>query len=124
MDKKTFIEGIAVGAVAGAIAGLLLAPKSGEELRNDIKEDLMEIKDQIVERLKKLDDVTQEKYDVAMHVRLYRKVERTTCHPVVEPGKNPGYTCQTLGASCDQGCDGNSRRGWLRYLKGRQAESG
>ena len=63
MDKKNFIEGIAVGAVAGAIAGLLLAPKSGEEMRNDIKESLMEIKDQIVERLEKLEDFTQEKYD-------------------------------------------------------------
>ena len=63
MDKKTFVEGIAVGAVAGAIAGLLLAPKSGQEMRNDIKEALMEIKDQIVERLEKLEDVTQEKYD-------------------------------------------------------------
>ena len=63
MDKKNLIEGLAVGAVAGAIAGLLLAPKSGEEMRNDIKEDLMDIKDQIVERLEKLEDLTQAKYD-------------------------------------------------------------
>ena len=66
MDKKTFVEGIAVGAVAGAIAGLLLAPKSGQEMRNDIKEALMEIKDQIVERLEKLEDFTQETYDAVV----------------------------------------------------------
>ena len=63
MDKTNFIEGIAVGAVAGAIAGLLLAPKSGQQMRDNIKEDLMEVKDQIVERLGKLEDLTQEKYD-------------------------------------------------------------
>ncbi|MEI6499862.1 MAG: YtxH domain-containing protein [Armatimonadota bacterium] len=54
----------------GASAGLVLAPKSGQELRNDIKENLMEIKDQIVERLEKLEDVTQEKYDEVVKVVL------------------------------------------------------
>ena len=66
MDKKTLIEGIAVGAVAGAIAGLLLAPKSGQETRDEIKADLMEIRDKIVgkitERLETVEDFTQEKY--------------------------------------------------------------
>ena len=57
------IEGIAIGAVAGAIAGLLLAPKSGQETRDEIKEDLMEIRDKIVERLEAAEDFTQEKYD-------------------------------------------------------------
>jgi len=66
MDKKTFIEGIAVGAVAGAIAGLLLAPKSGQETREEITADLNEIKDKLVARLEKLEDCTKEKYDEAV----------------------------------------------------------
>lgn len=66
MDKKTFIEGIAVGAVAGAIAGLMLAPRSGQEIRDEITGDLTEIKDQIVKRLEKLEDCTKEKYDEAV----------------------------------------------------------
>ena len=63
MEKKTLIEGIAVGAVAGALAGLLLAPKSGQESRDEIKGELMEIKDKIVEQLKTLGDFTQEQYE-------------------------------------------------------------
>jgi gas vesicle protein len=63
MDKKTFIEGIAVGAVAGAIAGLLLAPKSGQETRDEIKAHLAEIKDQIVAKLEAAEDFTQAKYE-------------------------------------------------------------
>ena len=63
MEKKTLIEGIAVGAVAGAIAGVLLAPKSGKETREDIKAELVEINDKLVERLEALEEFTQEKYD-------------------------------------------------------------
>ena len=59
MDKKTLIEGIAVGAVAGAIAGLLLAPKSGKETRDEIKADLLEVKDTIVAKLEALEDFTR-----------------------------------------------------------------
>ena len=63
MDKTTFVEGIAVGAVAGAIAALLLAPKSGQETRDEIKAHLEEIKDAIVKRLQDAGEFTQEKYE-------------------------------------------------------------
>jgi gas vesicle protein len=43
-----FIVGLAIGALAGAAAALLLAPESGEELRRDIgdKSDAMKLKAQ------------------------------------------------------------------------------
>ncbi len=41
-----FIIGFAIGALAGAVAALLLAPESGEELRKDIGEKTIELKDQ------------------------------------------------------------------------------
>jgi YtxH-like protein len=63
METKTLIEGIAVGAVAGAIAGLLLGSKAGQEARDEIQAELVEIRDQIVERLQTLQDFTQAKYD-------------------------------------------------------------
>ena len=63
MDKKVLIEGIAIGALAGAIGGLLLAPKSGPELRGDIKAHLNEIKDKIVAKLEGAGDFTKEKYE-------------------------------------------------------------
>ena len=33
-----FVKGLVIGGVSGALAGLLLAPKSGKKLRADIKE--------------------------------------------------------------------------------------
>jgi gas vesicle protein len=39
-----FIVGLAIGALAGAAAALLLAPESGEELRKDIGERSDELK--------------------------------------------------------------------------------
>ena len=36
MSKK-FGLGLAVGALVGAVAGILTAPKSGEETRKDLK---------------------------------------------------------------------------------------
>lgn len=56
------ISAFALGALAGAIAGILLAPKAGRETREDIKETLATIKDDIAERLSELKEVTQEKY--------------------------------------------------------------
>ncbi len=36
MSKKSFLWGALTGAVTGAVTALLLAPKSGRELRKDI----------------------------------------------------------------------------------------
>jgi gas vesicle protein len=70
METKTFLEGLALGAVAGAIAGLLLTPKSGEETRDEIQTELHELKDQIVARLQTLEDFTQAKYDQTIKIVL------------------------------------------------------
>lgn len=47
MSKETnsFLKGLAFGAVAGAVAGILLAPKSGEETRKDIQKLAVNLKD-------------------------------------------------------------------------------
>jgi gas vesicle protein len=37
MKKTTFVRGTIVGALIGAIGGVLLAPKSGKETQDDIK---------------------------------------------------------------------------------------
>ena len=36
-NTKSFFSGLIFGLTAGAVAGILLAPKSGEETREDIK---------------------------------------------------------------------------------------
>lgn len=50
-DKK-FGLGILIGAIAGVIAGLLTAPKSGKETRQDIKNKAGEIKGTAERKLK------------------------------------------------------------------------
>lgn len=54
---KKFLLGAVVGGVVGAVTALLLAPKSGKEMRSDIneqasvlKERSLELKDTAVER--------------------------------------------------------------------------
>jgi len=37
-DCGSFLRGFVIGGVLGALAGILFAPKSGKELRSDIKE--------------------------------------------------------------------------------------
>ena len=37
-DGRSFLWGVLAGGALGAAAGLLLAPKSGKELRSDVKE--------------------------------------------------------------------------------------
>ena len=44
-EVNSFFKGLAVGAVAGAVAGVLFAPKSGEETRKDIQDLAVNIKD-------------------------------------------------------------------------------
>ena len=55
MSKETnsFLKGLAIGALTGAVAGILLAPKSGEETREDIKKLAVDIKEKAVDTYEK-----------------------------------------------------------------------
>ena len=44
-STESFFKGLVVGAIGGAVAGILLAPKSGAETREDIKNLAVDIKD-------------------------------------------------------------------------------
>jgi len=54
--------GFLSGAVLGLIAGLLVAPRSGKETRENIKKHYEEISDRISEELTRLKDITKETY--------------------------------------------------------------
>ena len=75
MDKTTkgVIIGASVGVLAGAIAGVLFAPQSGKETREDIAKYLHEIKEKIADELSKIGKITKEKYDevVGKVVKIY-----------------------------------------------------
>ncbi len=80
MDKATFIEGTAVGAVAGVIAGLLPARRFGQETRDEVKADLVELRDKTVARLQTLEHLTQQKCEevVTAVISGYSAAERLT----------------------------------------------
>jgi gas vesicle protein len=44
-SAESFVKGLLFGAVTGVVAGILLAPKSGAETREDIKKLAEELKD-------------------------------------------------------------------------------
>jgi len=44
MAKGKLALGALIGAVAGFVSGVLLAPKSGQETRNEIKKDALKLK--------------------------------------------------------------------------------
>lgn len=43
------LAGIGIGVLVGAVAGLLLAPKSGEETRDDLTKTLGDLSDKVTE---------------------------------------------------------------------------
>lgn len=56
MAKQRFSLGLAIGALAGLVMGLLTAPKSGKETREDIKRKAGEVKDETVRKAKDAKD--------------------------------------------------------------------
>ena len=64
MSVTRFLAGFAVGAAIGAVAGILLAPKSGEETREilgDMAEDIAKKTDAKVKDIqKKADDIVSD----------------------------------------------------------------
>jgi gas vesicle protein len=54
MKKVSFLKGTIIGAVAGALAGVLLAPKSGKETQDDIKRKVKGTYEDIQRRLEQM----------------------------------------------------------------------
>jgi len=82
MDKKEkeILIGASVGALAGVIAGLLFAPKSGKETRADLAKHMHEMKDKIVKELDKAGKMTKETYEKVVDkiVKIYEVEKKIT----------------------------------------------
>lgn len=82
MEDKN--KGIAIGAgiglLAGAIAGVLLAPKSGKATRAEITNYVHEMKDEIAGEISKAGKVTKETYNeiVDKIVKVYELEKKIT----------------------------------------------
>lgn len=58
--SKELLYGVLIGGAAGALAGLLLAPKSGEELREDISDLYEDINKQASKKIGGWTDLSKE----------------------------------------------------------------
>lgn len=59
MNGKDFLLGIVVGSALGAVTALLLAPKSGRELRSDISDQYQQISEKTQQIASDLSEKTQ-----------------------------------------------------------------
>ncbi len=65
--RKKVAAGVTFGALMGAVAGLLFAPKSGKETRADIKTGAELGAEKAREAAHKATDIAKEKVDLAKH---------------------------------------------------------
>ena len=79
-QSKGIIIEASIGALAGVIAGILLAPKSGKETRADISNYIHEMKDEIADELGTVGNVTKEAYNgiVDKIVKVYETAKKIT----------------------------------------------
>jgi gas vesicle protein len=61
MSKAKIAVGAAFGAIAGFVTGVLFAPKSGKESREDIKKAKLAAKDTVVDGAEKVVQVAEKK---------------------------------------------------------------
>lgn len=73
------------GAVLGLLAGLLVAPRSGKETRDNLKKHYEEITDRICEELGRLKTITRETYTevVGAVVRGFEEAKKITSEEAV-----------------------------------------
>lgn len=80
MSKKNLLKGIIFGLAVGGIAGILLAPKSGKQTRQDLKRAYKMTSKEIAKKLNNLEDISKSKYDQIVDSVLneYQKLDPMT----------------------------------------------
>lgn len=72
MSKGKFALGAVVAALSGFVAGVLTAPKSGKETRDDLKNDALKAKDTVTKEAEKAKELATEKVE-----EVKQKAEKT-----------------------------------------------
>ena len=90
---KKIAAAAVLGAVAGAIAGVLLAPKSGKETYADLKKWTTNFKKEIAKRSATVKNLSQKKYDeivdmVAKEYKVAKKFQEKELVPLVKEVKS------------------------------------
>lgn len=80
MSNKNLFKGIITGLAIGGALGVLFAPKSGKQTRQDLKKAYRATSKDIARRVNDLEDISQSKYDqiVDAVVNEYQKLDPIT----------------------------------------------
>jgi gas vesicle protein len=72
--------GLVIGAIGGAIGGLLFAPKPGKEFREDLKRLYSDVHSEIIERAEQLKKLTRKDYEQVVDevIEKYKPVLKKT----------------------------------------------
>lgn len=80
MKGETFVKGLLAGVAIGGSLGVLFAPKSGKETREDIQQAYKQVSADVAKKVSQAKDVTEKTYQeiVDKAVAEYRKLEQLT----------------------------------------------
>jgi gas vesicle protein len=108
----SFLKGALVGAVVGAAAGVLFAPKSGRETREDIKETALAIKDSALEAYEDASAAVERK--VREIKKLGKKINKEKYDEIVDEIVEEMKTDRTVTPAAARKLKTQMRRDWRK----------
>lgn len=80
MSTKNLFKALLAGLAIGGILGVLLAPKSGKQVRQDLRKAYKATSKDIAKRINNIEDISKSKYDQVVEavVNEYKKLDPMT----------------------------------------------
>jgi len=80
MSTKNLFKGLLAGLAIGGILGVLLAPKSGKQVRQDLRKAYKSTSKDIAKRINNIEDISKSKYDQVVEavINEYKKLDPMT----------------------------------------------
>ncbi len=80
MKKRHIATGLLAGLAVGGVLGVLFAPKSGKQIRQDIKKAYKATSKDIAKRINTIENLTQSKYNTIVDgvINEYQKLDPIT----------------------------------------------
>ena len=80
MSTKRLFKTLMLGLAVGGVLGVLLAPKSGKQVRQDLKKAYRATSKDIARRISDIEDISKSKYDQVVEavINEYKKLDPMT----------------------------------------------